>query len=105
MPTMPQPEQLPCPRTETWDWQLESLCRGLDSSVFFHPDGERGRARTQREERAKDVCRQCPVIQQCAAHALEVGETYGIWGGLTESERHLLRTGRLGRTRNVRLSA
>ena len=51
---------------------------------------ERGRARAQREMRAKEMCRRCPVITQCRTHALAVGEPYGIWGGLSESERELL---------------
>jgi hypothetical protein len=37
-----------------------------------------------------EMCRQCPVVAQCRAHALAVGEPYGIWGGLSESERELL---------------
>jgi WhiB family transcriptional regulator, redox-sensing transcriptional regulator len=87
---MPQPQQLPGPNADTWDWQMAGLCRGVDSAMFFHPDGERGRARAQREMRAKEMCRQCPVVTQCRAHALAVGEPYGIWGGLSESERELL---------------
>lgn len=71
---MPQPEQLPGPNADIWNWQLQGLCRGMDSSMFFHPDGERGRARTQREQRAKEMCRRCPVIEACRSHALEVGE-------------------------------
>lgn len=86
---MPQPEQLPGPNADIWNWQLQGLCRGMDSSMFFHPDGERGRARTQREQRAKEMCRRCPVIEACRSHALEVGEPYGVWGGLSESERDL----------------
>ena len=70
--------------------------------MFFHPDGERGRARMQREQRAKEMCRQCPVIQECRSHALEVGEPYGVWGGLSESERDLLLKGDIGRRRAIR---
>ena len=85
---MTQPKRLlPLAVTERWDWQLHGACRGADSSVFFHPDGERGRARTQRENRAKAVCNSCPVMAQCRRHALAVGEPYGIWGGMSESER------------------
>jgi hypothetical protein len=40
--------------------------------------------------RAKEMCRSCPVIAQCRSHALAVAEPYGIWGGLSESERELL---------------
>lgn len=91
------PQQLPGPNVDLWDWQMHGVCRGVDSSVFFHPDGERGRARAQREMRAKQMCRQCPVITQCRAHALQVGEPHGIWGGLSESERELMLKGRARR--------
>lgn len=84
---MPMPEQLPGPNADIWDWQLQGACRGVDSSVFFHPEGERGRARAQRERHAKELCRNCPVITQCRSHALAVGEAYGIWGGMSEGER------------------
>ena len=79
--------KLPVPVTDTWDWQMRGSCRGLSSDVFFHPDRERGPARTAREARAKNVCRACPVVAQCRAHALAVHEPYGVWGGLTADER------------------
>lgn len=83
--------RLPRPVAEVWDWQRAGLCRGRDSAHFFHPEGERGRARRLREARAKALCARCPVRQQCAQHALRVREPYGIWGGLGETERlHLL---------------
>ncbi|MGN7133561.1 WhiB family transcriptional regulator [Rhodococcoides corynebacterioides] len=87
---MPQPDNLPGPNADIWDWQMHGACRGVDSSVFFHPDGERGRARAQREARAKEMCRECPVLRQCRSHALAVNEPYGIWGGLSEAERDAL---------------
>jgi hypothetical protein len=37
---------------------------------------------------AKAVCMRCPVIQTCQAHADEHGEADGVWGGLSEDERH-----------------
>ena len=78
---------LPGPNADIWDWQMEGLCRGVDSSFFFHPDGDRGPARAQREARAKAMCARCPVLEQCRAHAMAVQEPYGIWGGMSESER------------------
>lgn len=55
--------------------------------MFFHPEAERGLARAERVERAKEICQSCPVIVQCRHHALTVQEPYGIWGGLDEGER------------------
>ena len=95
---MADTRRLPRPNSDVWEWQLKGACRGMDSAYFFHPEGERGPARASREARAKAVCERCPVIEECRRHALAVQEPYGIWGGLSESERdHLLdrRTRRL----------
>lgn len=85
---------LPGPAPDFWEWQLQAACRGMDTEVFFHPDNERGPRRAAREAAAKAVCARCPVIRQCAEHALRVREPYGIWGGLSESERDDVLAGR-----------
>ena len=36
---------------------------------------------------AKRICASCPVADECAEHADLNGETFGLWGGQTESER------------------
>lgn len=79
--------RLPGPVADAWDWQIHGLCRGRDSATFFHPDGERGSARTRRESAAKALCRACPVRPECAAQSLAAREPYGVWGGFTENER------------------
>ena len=80
--------RLPTPVTEVWDWQLHGACRGADSSLFFHPDGERGPARARRQAAAKAVCGRCPVADPCLRHALAARVPYGVWGGLSEAERY-----------------
>ena len=87
---MADTRRLPAPVTDVWDWQLRGACRGMDSAVFFHPEGERGPARSGREAQAKQICASCPVLAQCRAHALAVHEPYGVWGGLSESERDVI---------------
>ena len=79
--------RLPGRDGQLWEWQVRGACRGMDSSRFFYFDGERGPRRERREAEAKAVCRECPVLDACRAHALQVREPYGIWGGLTEAER------------------
>lgn len=79
--------RLPTPVSEVWDWQLLGACRGADTLLFFHPDGERGSARRRRQAAAKAVCARCPVLERCRQHALRVHEPYGVWGGLSEEER------------------
>jgi WhiB family redox-sensing transcriptional regulator len=78
---------LPPPVIERWDWQLLAACRGMDSSLFFAPDGERARARNRRNAKAKSICAGCPVLTDCRNYAIASGEPSGIWGGLTEDER------------------
>jgi len=86
--------RLPGPNADLWDWQLHGACRGEDPSIFFHPEGERGAMKMARDNAAKSICSRCPVIKQCAEHALAVREPYGVWGGMTEDEREFLLTGR-----------
>jgi len=84
---MAEISRLPIPVMEEWEWQYKGACRDLDPEAFFHPDGERGPRRRNRENAAKAVCATCPVIAACRAHALAVQEPYGIWGGLSEDDR------------------
>jgi len=79
--------RLPGPNADFWDWQLQGACRGEDPNAFFHPEGERGAARENRAELAKSICRRCPVLDECATHALAAREPYGVWGGMSEEDR------------------
>jgi WhiB family redox-sensing transcriptional regulator len=79
--------RLPGPNADLWDWQLDGSCRGENPDVFFHPEGERGPSRRNRDAAAKAMCLTCPVLKVCRSQALKVREPYGVWGGLTEAER------------------
>jgi len=79
--------RVPRPVASDWEWQFDGACRALPTEMFFHPDGERGPRRRNRENTAKAICATCPVIQACRAHALAIAEPYGIWGGLSEDDR------------------
>jgi WhiB family redox-sensing transcriptional regulator len=66
-----------------WSWQSQAACRGADPALFF-PETEEG------AEPARAICRTCPVRVECLAFALEAGERFGVWGGMTERERAAL---------------
>jgi len=69
-------------------WRDRAACRGPETSLFFPPNTvERRDERDARERRAKAICCQCSVREQCLEYAMGVGELHGIWGGLNESER------------------
>jgi WhiB family redox-sensing transcriptional regulator len=70
------------------DWQAAAACRDADPELFF-PDGDTRFARAQ-VKTAKLICRGCPVSTTCLSWALASGQQAGIWGGLTEDERHRL---------------
>ena len=75
------------PLFDAWSWQLAARCRNEDPAIFFGADGERGDKGRRRQQRAKAICAQCPVISDCRAHSLKYQERFGIWGGMSESER------------------
>ncbi len=69
-------------------WQIKAACRGPETWLFFPPaHAERKDEREEREIRAKAICQRCTVKRDCLDFALRTREPYGIWGGLTESER------------------
>lgn len=83
--------RLPGPLDQAWQWQRYGACRGMDSAAFYHPDGERNPSRARRTAAAKRVCARCPVIDVCREFALRTQEPFGVWGGLDEGERRLIR--------------
>jgi WhiB family transcriptional regulator, redox-sensing transcriptional regulator len=80
-----RPHNLPPPLVDEWSWQQQGSCQGYPTEVFF-PEG-RGHRLRRREEQAKRICRDCPVIALCRDYALRAPEAYGIWGALTPRER------------------
>ncbi|MFD6892834.1 WhiB family transcriptional regulator [Streptomyces sp. NPDC059957] len=84
--------RLPGRAEHHWLWQEDAACRGLGSRLFFYPPGEQRPDREARDAAAKEVCALCPVQRACLRHALEVGEPFGVWGGLSAHERRGLRT-------------
>jgi WhiB family transcriptional regulator, redox-sensing transcriptional regulator len=71
------------------DWRHFAACRDIDPDLFF-PVGTGGPA-LQQIARAKAVCWGCPVRERCLTDALESGQDAGVWGGLTEDERRVLK--------------
>ncbi len=73
------------------DWQAGAACRSEHAPLFFGPNQfEPKRVRLDREEAAKEICRVCPIIEPCREHALAQAELFGVWGGLTETERRAI---------------
>lgn len=72
-------------------WQEHAACRGPLGSVFFPPPTtERKREKIAREQKAKEICKACPVLAPCRQYSIEIREPHGVWGGLSEKERRVL---------------
>ena len=72
-------------------WQIKAECRGPQAVVFFPPPQfERKEEKRERELRAKAICSECSVKNDCLQYAIEIREQHGIWGGLNEAERKQL---------------
>ncbi|WTX99954.1 WhiB family transcriptional regulator [Streptomyces sp. NBC_01420] len=69
-------------------WGADAVCRreGTPPDVFFPSSTD-----LVGIEQAKSVCRRCPVELRCRSEALNRGEEFGVWGGLTEEERRAVR--------------
>jgi WhiB family redox-sensing transcriptional regulator len=85
---LPRDPRVPLPRPllEDWTWQESGSCRRSAPEIFFPEDAGRSGLRA-REERAKQICRRCPVLARCRDHALAVGESHGVWGAMSARER------------------
>ncbi|WP_063749801.1 WhiB family transcriptional regulator [Streptomyces xylophagus] len=67
------------------EWRDDAACRDYDPELW-HPVSDTTAAPAIR------ICTTvCPVREECLDFALNEGEQYGVWGGLTEKERRQLR--------------
>jgi len=76
---------------EMW-WLPQASCIGVDPELFF-PVGTSDPALAQVEE-AKSICRGCEVRADCLEWALGTYQDAGVWGGLDEEERRVIRRAR-----------
>ena len=75
-------------------WQDLANCLGVDPDLFFPERGASTR-------KAKAICAECEVREECLNYAIDVGEKFGIWGGMSERERRKLRRDRQIAARRV----
>jgi WhiB family redox-sensing transcriptional regulator len=66
-------------------WRARALCRGLGS--LFFPEAHQPLTLIE----AKCLCAECPVTQECLDFAFEYEIEDGVWGGLSEEERKILK--------------
>ncbi len=67
------------------DWLDRAACRDQNPELFF-PVSEVGPGAEQ-IARAKAVCAQCPVRDECLSYAIDNRLDHGVFGGMTPDER------------------
>ncbi len=77
-------QELGAPEEEQEQWWKFANCLGVEPNLFYP---ERGASTRE----AKEVCRGCAVRDECLEYAINNGEKFGIWGGLSERERRRVR--------------
>jgi WhiB family redox-sensing transcriptional regulator len=85
-------------------WHNLAACRGVDPSLMFPDRGDKTK------ETVEQLCHHCAVVDECFAAG--INETFGIWGGMSERRRRLVRrrangnvTDRFGRVLTPRTMA
>jgi hypothetical protein len=79
------------------DWRLDALCAQVSMAEFHADKGEGG---MEAINFAKKICGLCDVKSECLQFAIQVGDSFGIWGGLPPRERS-----KLGKRLGIRRSA
>lgn len=64
------------------DWMRHGACVGENPDLFFPARGD-GKSVVA----ARQICMRCTVRATCLDYAVQAGERFGIWGGLSERER------------------
>ncbi len=73
--------------SESTPFNGSQLCSKVDPELFFPEDY----SFTTVVNKAKEVCKSCPLILPCLAYALKEPSLDGVWGGKTPQERKNLR--------------
>lgn len=59
-------------------WMLSAPCASTDPDLFYDH---------ATVTHAKKICATCPLRAACASYAIRAGETWGVWGGLSATQR------------------
>lgn len=62
------------------DWEKDANCKGSDSALFFTSRG-------LQHFKARQICAQCSVREQCTAFATVHNQEFGYWGSTANDRR------------------
>ena len=68
--------------SQKWEGALCSNTKKYDPDLWFEH---------HTEQYAKEICKTCPLLLTCAQYGIENDEQFGVWGGLSPTDRRALR--------------
>ena len=68
-------------------WRNSAVCKGMDVNMFF-PDEDNPRD-FRPIAKAKAICAECPVIQECLEYAINNDIRVGVYGGMSRKQRRI----------------
>jgi hypothetical protein len=74
------------PRYEQVNWEV-GACKGAPTNLFYTVEENRKISDWVDIGILRRICGGCPIYKQCLAYALG-NENYGVWGGMTTTERN-----------------
>jgi len=69
-------------------WREKAFCNGLPAEVFYG-NGDFTEMTQAEVHRAKAICQNCVVMEECRDYAIAAREGLGVWGGMTSDERRV----------------
>lgn len=67
-------------------------CAGVNPEVFFPASGQKNNI--LHRNLARQICRRCPLAEECLEWAISTRQEFGILGGATPGERRKIRATR-----------
>ena len=60
------------------------------SECFFHPEVDFFSSRGDSLREAREICKVCPVEDECGEYALANPKVRGVWAGMSERDRRAI---------------
>lgn len=73
-------------------WRDFASCKKMGNTEFFATFNNNGKESQQRLREVRAICNNCAVQKECLDFSVRNEIAYGIWGGLTATERKELFT-------------
>lgn len=71
-------------------WRDDASCKEMGNAEFFATFNNNGKEAQERLRQVRAICTACKVNKECLDFAVRNEIAYGVWGGMTASERKVM---------------